>query len=786
MTSLNRKLLREIWQLKGQMLSIALVVATGIMTVVTMRGSYDTLIGAQQDWYRESRFADIWGPLKRAPQSLQKKIEALPGVDAVDTRVTFMATLDLEGLDAPALGHFVSLPEHRRPAVNDIRLRTGRYVSGSHDEVIISEKFASARKLRPGDSVRAIINGRARDLDIVGIAISPEHAYAVPPGSLYPDDERYGVFWMARDVIGPAYAMDGAFNEVVLTLAPGANSREVIARLNQLLDPYGGFGAYPRKDQISHAILQGELDQNRIMGTAIPAIFLAVAAFLLNLVLSRLIATQRTEIAVLKAFGYRTVEVGFHYLMFALTAVVIGTLLGSILGVRLGEAYIGIYGAYFDFPDLHYQLQPMLLLIAIAVSLVAACAGALLAVYRAVALPPAEAMRPEPPARFHAGWLERLGISSLLPAWVRMIVRNLERKPLQSFLSSLGVALSVAILLVGLFMFDGVEYMMNQQFREIQREDMMLTFNEPLDAAIYHDLRHLQGVTRVETFRALPARLRAGHLHRDVSIQGLSPDGSLRRIVADTGGIHPVPTQGAVLSATLAKKLKVTTGDTLQVEVLEGRRARGELQVTGVVNDFMGESAYMSKDSLAKLAQGPKLVSGALLSVSADARPAINRHLKNLPAVAGVSSPATALNNFKTQMADSLFIAIGFLVAFAGVIAVGVIYNGARISLSERGRELASLRVIGFRRGEAALLLLGEQAVLTIFAVPLGWFLGYWMARGLASSMQTDAYRIPFIISSQTYALSALLTIAAAIASGLIVRHRVDHLDLIAVLKNRE
>ncbi len=784
---LNRKLLRELWQLKGQMLSIALVVATGIMTVITMRGSYDTLVEAQQNYYRDSRFADIWAPLKRAPDTLVSRIAALAGVAAVDTRVTFFATLDLEGLDAPAQGQFVSLPVNGRPVLNDIRIRSGRYLSGAGDEVLISENFAMARQLSPGDTLRAIINGRSRELDIVGIAISPEHTYAVPPGALYPDDERYGVLWMSRDVLGPAYDMDGAFNEVTLSLAVDANPRQVIAELNQLLDPYGGLGAYARENQPSHIILQAELDQNRIMGTAIPIVFLAVAAFLLNLVLSRLISTQRTEIAVLKAFGFRTDEVGWHYLMYALVAVAVGTLLGTLLGLLLGDAYIGMYGKYFDFPNLHYQLKPGLLLMATGISVFAATAGALTAVRRAVAMPPAEAMRPEPPARFRAGWLERMQIASLLPSSMRMILRNIQRKPIHSLLSSVGIAFSVAILVVGMFMLDGVVFMMEQQFSRIQREDLMLTFNESRDDAIYYDLRQLEGVTRVEMYRVVPARLRAGHRQREVSIQGMLPDGRLRRIVASSGETYPLPAQGLVISQRLAQKLDLTRGDSVAIEILEGRRvARHDLIVSGVVKDFMGLSVYMNQDALAQLVQGPKLASGAYLSVDADARAEINRHLKNLPAVAGVTSPAVMLENFESQLADSLYIGISFLVGFASVIAVGVIYNGARISLSERGRELASLRVMGFRRGETARLLLGEQAILTLLAIPLGWLIGYGLSYAVAASLQNDVYRVPFTISSRTYFLSALITLLAAVASALIVRHRVDQLDLIAVLKTRE
>lgn len=790
-SSLSRKLLRECWHLKGQLLSIALVVATGIMTVVTMRGSYEALVDAQQRYYNETRFADVWTSLRRAPESLREQIESIPGVTLADTRVSFLATLDLEGLDAPAQGRFVSIPENGRPVLNDILLTQGRYVeAGAPDEVIISENFALARGLSPGDSLRAIINGRARELEIVGVAISPEHTYSVPPGSLIPEDDRYGVLWMGRRALGPAYDMEGAFNEAFVKLSPGANELAVIASLNTLLTPYGGFGAYARRDQASHLMLQGELDQNRAMGTAIPAIFLAVAVFLLHLVLGRLITTQRGEIAVLKAFGYRDWEVGRHFLMFAVVAMLFGALIGTVGGLLLGDAYIGVYRQYFDLPNLEYRLSPLLLGIALLVSLAGAFSGALGAVRKAVRLPPAEAMRPEPPARFKPGVFERLGIGRLLPSAGRMILRNLERKPLQALFSSLGVAFSVAILVVGLFMFDSISYLLEVQFRQTQREDLTVSFLQNLPGAARHDLARLDGVTRVETYRMAPARLRFEHWSRETVIQGMEEDGQLRRIITADGGVQPLPADGLVLSLVLAQRLRVRVGDTLTIEMLEGRRQTTSVQVAGIVDDLLGVSAYMNMQALQRLTGEFDVISGAYLtveeSVEESERTDLYSELKLAPAVAGVVSPASMLASFEEQLAQNIYISVGFLVGFASVIAVGVIYNGARIGLSERGRELASLRVMGFRRGEVAVLLLGEQAVITLLAIPLGWIIGYFMGLLMVQALQTDTFRVPFVISPRTYMLAAMITLLAAAGSALAVRRRLDAIDLVSVLKTRE
>ena len=787
MRALDKKLWRELWRLKMQMLSIGLVVATGIMSVITMRGTYDSLVLAQQNYYAQTRFADLWAPLVRAPLTLLDKLQAIPGVDQVDTRVTLLATLDLDDLAIPAQGRFVSIPELSRPRLNDIDIKQGRYLAAAYpDEVLISEKFAAARSLGPGDSIRVVINGRSRELDIVGIASSAEHSYAVPPGSLYPEDERYGVFWMGREALSAAFDMEGAFNEVVATLMPGANTLAIMRAIDAELEPYGGMGAYLREDQLSHQILENELTGNRIMGSVIPAVFLAVAVFLLHLVLGRLISTQRAEIAVLKAFGYTNVEVGRHYLMYAVIAVLLGGVIGSVGGYYLGQGLLTIYAQYFDIPELNFRPSAGLLLMAFVVSVAAAATGALAAVKRAVDLPPAEAMQPESPLRFKPGPFEKLGLGQLLPSAGRMILRNAERKPLHALLSAVGIAFSLAILLMGMFMFDSINYMMDIQFRQMQREDITLSFKEAIGEGASFELRQIPGVSQVETFHTVPARLKAAQRDEEVSVTGIDPQGRLRRLINADARQIPVPTNGMIISSLLAKRLQLKSGDTVQVEWLAGERQKNEQLVSGIIEDFIGVSVYMSKQALYHATGNAPLISGAFLTIDDEDQAAVFARLKQIPAVAGVASPAGMLESFQREMAESIFVSSGFLVGFASIIAIGVIYNGARISLSERGRELASLRVLGFHRREVAILLLGEQALITLLALPFGYYLGYIFSLFIASSIETDAYRILFSFELDSYLLATAIVMLAAFASGWAVRRRLDRFDLVEVLKTRE
>jgi putative ABC transport system permease protein len=787
-SALLRKLLRELWQMRVQMLSIALVVATGVMSVVTMRGSYVSLLQARTDYYLQMRFADVWAPLVRAPLALAQRLERIPGVAAVDTRITLLATLDLPDLDIPAQGRFVSLPAAaERPLLNDLLIEDGRYLApGAPDEVLIGTKFAEARGLGPGDTLHVVINGRAQELQVVGVAASPEFAYAVPPGSLWPEYERFGVFWVSEEFLAPVFDMEGAFNEAVFALDPGANAQAVAQQVDAILEPYGGFGAYPRADQLSHLMLDNELAEIRMHGTVIPAIFLGVAVFLLHQVLERLITTQRGEIAVLKAFGYSDTEVALHYLQFALVPVVLGAGLGGSGGAWLGGGLIGLYRQYFEIPGLAWHFTPSLLALAVGLTLIGAVSGALGAARKAARLPPAEAMRAESPARFRPGPLEAIGIGRLLPAAGRMILRNLERRPLHALMGIVGVALGMAILVIGMFLFDSIEYLLDAQFRRIQREDIALVFKEDVNEAVRFELARLPGVLTVETWRGAPARLRAGHLEKEVVVTALDTDGAMRRIIDVDGKVQPLPASGIVLSTQLAERLGVRAGDALQVEWLDGKRLRTSAQVTDVTADFVGLAAYMNKATLAAATGSHGLISGAYLATAGDSDPELFRALKQVPGISGVNSPLELLGIFDREMARTLTISSSFLLGFAGILAFGVIYNSARIALAERSRELASLRVMGFHREEVAVLLLGEQGLLTVLALPLGCVLGYWISLLITRALESDTFRVPFVADPRTYILAAALILGAALLSTVAVRRRLDRIDIVSVLKTRE
>lgn len=788
MSPLTRMLLRDLWKMRGQVLAISLVVACAVASYVSMHSTYRSLLLSRDDYYSRYRFADIFARFKRAPERLADQIRRIPGVAAVQTRIVVDVTLDVPGLREPATGRLVSIPDRRGAMLNDLCLRQGRYPEAGHsEEIIAGEAFATANRLRPGDRIGAVINGRWRELRIVGIALSPEYVYEVRGGgSLFPDNKRFGVLWMGRDSLAPAYSMEGAFNDLALTLSRGASEAGVIAAVDRLLAPYGCIGAHGRDEQLSYRFLSDEIAQNRISATYVPAIFLAIVAFLLHMVLSRLATMQRNQIGLLKAFGYSSATVGRHYLKLACCAVSGGALAGIAAGWYLGLRLTGLYRDFYRFPLLRYETGADVVAVALGITFAAALAGAWGATRQAMALPPAEAMRPELPAAFRRGLFERSGLAGISSTIVRMIVRNIERRSGRACLSMIGIASAVAILVIGQFFYDSIDRMIRIQFETLQREDVDISFTDPRSSNARQEVAGLPAVLRSEPYRAVPVRLKSGHKAKRLQIIGLDQDSRLRQLVDSELRPVSLPQEGLVLSTSLADILDVTFGDMLTVEVMEGSRPVRRLPVTALVDELIGVSAYMDRAALNRLLEEGGTVSGAFLTVDPASASQLYERLKRTPAVSGVAVREAMLASVRELIARSLAISTSFLLVFSCVIAAGMVYNGVRINLSERSHELASLRVLGFTNREVSRVLLGEQALLTCAAIPFGWGLGYALSAFLAGRMSTELYRMPLVISTGSYAFSFLVVALAAILSGLLVYGRIRRLDLIAVLKTRE
>lgn len=784
---LHRKMLRDLLRLKGQVFTISLVLACGIASFVALRGNFASLEQAREQFYERQRFADVFVQVERAPDGVRASVEALPGVAHVESRIVRQAMLPLAKLPEPVRARVVSLPPEAEAALNLIKLRDGRHPEPDRlDEAVLLQAFAEAHHIRPGDRLPAVLNGRRRELLIVGIAASPEYVMAIAAGAISPDPERFAVLWMSRAALAAAFQMQGACNDLSIALRPGAKVAAIIDALDRMLTPYGGLGAHARDRQPSNHMLDGELAQLFSMSTVVPLIFLAVAALLVNLVLSRLVLLQQPEIATLKALGYSNGQVGLHFLELVLLVSCLGSIAGVLLGSWLGGEMIQLYARYFKLPDLYFRFSVTDAFLATSISFVCAAAGAFGSVRKVVRIAPAEAMRPPAPAQYRRSIVDRLGLKQLVGPAAHMVIRELERRPLRTIMSSFAVAAATALTVVGGWYYDGVEELFYSQFHEIMREDATVSFISPRPARAIRELAEVPGVLAAEGVRVVPVRFRAGHRYRDATLWGYPDDLQLRRLRDTHGQPMRLPPEGIVLTDMLASILKLRVGDQVEVELHEGGRQRRQLIVAGLIGESFGLQGHMRIEVLRGFLGESPQVSMALLRLDPKLAETTDARLKNLPAVVDMTRRSNILRRFREQSANMILTMAVIISLFAATITIGVVYNNARVALSMRGRDLASLRVLGFTRGEISAVLIGEQLVQVLAALPIGLWLGRGLVHLLAQTVDPETYRLPVVLTARSYAFAAVVTLAAAIFSALLVRRRLDRLDLIGVLKTRE
>ena len=784
MRALDRKLVRDLWSLKTQVLSIALVIACGIGGFVGSLSTHGSLVRARDHYYDSARFADVFAAAKRAPDPLVERLRALPGVSEVEARIVRDAQLSVPGVGTPMVARMVGYDFERPPALNRLTLTGGRWPS-NRGEAVVNQRFLEARRLALGSPVNVLMNGRFERLRLVGTVLSPEFVFPTRGGGL-PDDEWFAVLWLDQALLAAAFDMEGAFNSVLLRLAHEASVPGTLRAVDRLLERYGGFGAVGREEQLSNKLLTQEINQQRIFGTVLPAVFLLVAAFILNVVLHRQVHAQRGEIAALKALGYDDRRIGLHYLQFTGVIVLLGIALGAPIGAWFGSAMTRLYTGFFHFPAFRYAFPFEVLAFAGILALAAACAGTLAAIRSVVRLRAAEALRPPAPAQFRPLLLESLGYAQLLTSAQRMIMRNLERKPARAAVTVAGIAGAAAILICGTFWSDAFDYFMDVQFNKAQRATVSVAFAEPVARSVQYELERLPGVMHAEVTRAIPARLRAGRAEYRTAITGVADDSRLQRALGkDLRAVPPVP-HGAILTSRLAARLGVGPGDWISAELLEGKRVHARVRVAGTVDEMAGMNAWMRLEDLNTLAREGAVVSAAGLVVDRAEQPQLLERLKAVPAAAVVIVTQSLLDTFRATSARNLLFFASVLTVFAATIAVGVVYNNARIQLAERAWELASLRVLGFTRREVSVLLLGELALEIALALPLGCLAGYGLARFIIALMPHEVFEFPLVIYPPSYFYAVAVVAAAGVLSALIVRRRLDRLDLVAVLKIRE
>lgn len=785
MSVLDRKLLRDLLRLWAQVMAIALVMACGVATIVTSVGAYRSLDETRSAFYERYRFATIFAGATRAPLTLREPLSRIDGIGAIELRIAKSIVLDIDGLAEPASGIVISLPDATEPAVNRLYLRAGRWPDSSRHEVAILESFADAHAMSPGDRFSAILNGRKRELTVTAIVLSPEYIYALGPGDMVPDPRRFGVIYMPRSAMEGVFDMGGAFNDLVLRTQRHARLADIADRVDALLRPYGGTGAIGRVDQMSHAFLDNELTQLRAMAAVIPPIFLFVSAFLVNMILTRLVALEREQVGLMKAVGYGPFAIAWHYAKLTLVIAAIGVVVGSIAGSLLGRGLTRLYGDFFAFPFLVFRQSADLYAIAGAVSAMAALAGSARAIWNVARLPPAVAMQPPAPTRYRSRRGDKSS-TARVSQLTMMAMRHLLRWPARAALTTLGISFAVALLVTALFSFDSVAYMVDTVFFRTDRQDATLSFVSPRGPGALQAAARLPGVMRAEPFRATQVVLRRKHRQRRLTITTIPGEADLARALDTNLAPVVLPPAGLVVSERVASLLQLSVGDQVEITLLENGGRRAEAPVTSIVQSYVGLAVYMHPEALDRMVGDGPRISGVRIALDASRLPEQYAAVKSTPAIGGIALQAVSRTKFRETIENNIGITTKVYVALAAIITFGVIYNSARIQLSERARELASLRVLGFTKSEVSGVLLTELAAIVAMAQPLGWTLGAVFSWAVVRGFESDLFRIPFVIDRSTFAIASLVVVAVAVLSALIVRRRIDRFDLVRVLKTRD
>jgi putative ABC transport system permease protein len=787
MKALDKKLFRDMRRLWAQSLAVALVMAAGIATLLTGLGAYYSLHETRRIYYDRSQFGDVFASAVRVPNSLLKEITQINGVAVAETRIMKSAILDIEGFSLPATGVFISLPAFSESRLNQLYFKSGRPPQpGSNLEVVVSDGFAKAHGFNVGAEFHAILNGAKRRFKISGTVLSPEYIYAIGPGDMMPDDKRFGVIWIREPVLAAATNMKGAFNSVSMKLAKGANTQFAAEELDRFLAPYGGEKSYLRDTQQSHAFLDAELKQLWAMSRLLPPAFLIVTAFLVNMVLSRLIGLEREQIGLLKALGYSSLEVASHYAKLVLLITAMGIVFGYAAGSTLNTLLTGLYARFFHFPYEIFVFSGWLYAASAVIAAGSALVGAAKSIVDSADISPAIAMRPQTPVNYRKIMPAWFDLSNVLSQLTIMTFRNILRWPLRSAVTASGIALSVSLLVTSLFSFGSVNFMIDAFFDRMDRQDATVYFGEAKIARTVYEVKQLPGVLAAEPFRAVAVELSNGNRKKRTSIVGKEANTDISRVLDAKFEPVTIPANGLLLSDTLASYLKVAEGDLVHVDFLGSKRGSADIPVVAIVRTYVGLLAVMRIDALNRLRGDGILISGAHLLLDPEQSPAFLSRVKDTPALAAMALQRISLQRFRETIAQNINYQIYVFASLATIIAFGVVYNSARIQFSERARELASLRVLGFTNGEVSSVLLLEYVLLTVFAVPLGWVAGYYLSLALVQGFQSDLYRIPFVIERSTYAYAALIVIIAVGASALTVQRRVTRLDLIRVLKTRD
>lgn len=785
--ALDRKILRELQQLRPQIITISLLIICGLSLMIATNISYDSLHAARDSFYRDYRFAEIFAEFQAAPRSIINRMRDIPGVQIVEERIRADGLIEVYGQDEPAVGVILSVPSGSQPRLNRIFVREGRLPHEAQvPEVFLHEAFATAQHLKPGDFISVLVKGQRVRLHVVGLGLSPEYVYALGAGVPLPDDRHFAVLWMAESVLGRLVGFQDSFNSVAMTLNSSRVSEPTQADLRILLSPYGNKSIHGRMNLPSHMFLEDELKEQKTLSRISPLVFLSIAIFLIHVIMSRLIHIHRPQIAVLKAIGYQDREIAWHYTKLIMVMMLFGTLPACGIGVLLGHVIVDLYQDFFRFPALVPVVDPWIILLSFAIGIGSGVLGGMTAIRSILRLQPAEALKPPVPPAYHAIFLDRLGIREKLAVSTRMTLRNLMLRPWRLGLTMLGMAAALGIMISSGSMKDMVDFLLETQFQYVQREDISITLQRPVSVSGLQELADIKGVQRVEGYRAAAVRIHYESRQKETALLGWPAQSVLRQRLNSDREQVPLPAQGLFLSRYFQREWGLRAGDRIELEILEGSFPRRIMTISGFSDELMGTTVHMRIGELWELLDEEAGYNLIALKVDPHELSRLYFKLNQYPLVAAVSLRAALYNGFYESMGGMLQVSTGLLTFFAFIIAIGLIYNTVIMNFSERAREMATLQVLGFDHMFLFLLLMDVIMIQVFVSLIPGALIGYKMTEWLLGSMQTETLSPPVLTRWSTYAVGISTMLLALIFSAWSLFRMLRSLSLTEALKAKE
>jgi putative ABC transport system permease protein len=748
--TLDKKLLRELGQNRGLLAAIISIVVVGVTCYVAMQSAYRNLDSARQHYYRQCRMSDFWIDLEKLPTSELNRLSHLDPNWELQGRIQFLCLVDLPEANVPINGLVVSAPLSPQKSQNRLQLKSGDFFSsGDAREVILNDAFARHHHFRPGDTITLLIHQKQQKLLITGTAISSEFTYLLGPGAVMPDPGSFGVFYLPQKLVEQLYDYDGACNQVTGKWGPSSiPNPESLRNLENKLEDYGFVSTTELQQQTSNQFLVNEIAGLRSVATLIPFVFLAVAAVVLNVLVSRLVRKQQTLIGTLKAIGYPDLRILTHFLKLGLFVGLLGGGLGCLAGYGLSAGLTAVYRHYFEFPNLESEIFWQVHLAGCLASVGCAVLGCLQAARRAMSLQPATAMRPAAPAPIRQAAFEQW-----LPGWNvwhadwRLTIRNLWRQKTRTLTAIFSCSMGSGLLVAGLMMLASQNYLIDFQFFRTQRSHLNVRFNSEQNAEAIFEIQQLPHTQVVEPILEIAGDLRFQHRKETLAIQGLVPQAELTVPRSSHGSPLLIPDHGIILERRLAEKLGLRVGDLFEFTPKTGDRLPCQLTVTQISDGFLGLACYADIRYLSQLMHEPLVVTGVQLRVegSPDEHLQLLAELRSRPQIQSVVSQQHLSKTLRETLLKNQSVMISTLIIFSGVIYFGSILNFLLVSLAERQREVATFRALGFTPLEIGQIFLRENLVTNGLGTLAGMPIGFGLISLTAWSFNNDLIRLPVV-----------------------------------------